>query len=73
MMGGRIVIAAFDTGKDLPTGRTRVATLHLSWTGRKPPRLTARLIVAATPAGKRMTVEVEIVPRKGKEGKETRK
>jgi hypothetical protein len=27
--GGRVILAAYSTGKDLPTGRTRVARLHV--------------------------------------------
>ena len=67
LMGGRIVIAAFDTGGDLPVGRTRVATLHLMSADEKPPRLTARLVVAASAAGKRISAGLEVVPRKEKE------
>ena len=33
MMNERVIIAAFCTGSDLPSGRTRVATLHMQITG----------------------------------------
>ena len=33
LMGGRVIIAAFNTGHDLPRGRTRVATVHLRVVG----------------------------------------
>jgi hypothetical protein len=48
---GRIVIAAFNTGKDLPTGRTRVATLHLLVRGDRDPDYVVRVQTAATPDG----------------------
>jgi hypothetical protein len=33
----RIIIAAFNTGQDLPEGRTRIATLHLQIIGDAEP------------------------------------
>jgi hypothetical protein len=32
--GGRVILAAYSTAKDLPTGRTRVARLHVMVEGR---------------------------------------
>jgi len=43
----RIVIAAFNTGEDLPRQRTRVATVMLRVKGAVPPRFSATLQVAA--------------------------
>ncbi len=48
---GRIVIAAFNTGKELPIGRTRVATLHLQIRGDRNPDYVVRVQTAATPDG----------------------
>ncbi len=33
LMNDRIIVGAFSTGKSLPTGKTRVATIHLQITG----------------------------------------
>lgn len=43
----RIIIAAFNTGTDLPTGRTRIATIHLQITGAAEPDYELVLFVAA--------------------------
>jgi hypothetical protein len=43
----RIIIAAFDTGSELPKGRTRVATIHLQITGDAEPDYELNLTVAA--------------------------
>ncbi|NMC69900.1 MAG: hypothetical protein GYA57_07525, partial [Myxococcales bacterium] len=56
----RLVLAAFDTGTDLPAGRTRVATLHLMVRGAAAPELDARLVVAADPDGRSFDAAVTI-------------
>ena len=43
----RIIIAAFDTGSELPKGRTRIATLHLQIIGDAEPDYDLKLSVAA--------------------------
>jgi hypothetical protein len=43
----RIIIAAFNTGSELPKGRTRVATIHLQIIGDAEPNYELKLIVAA--------------------------
>lgn len=48
----RLILAAFDTGTNLPTERTRVATLHLMVRGAATPELDVRLVVAADPDGR---------------------
>jgi hypothetical protein len=47
----RIIIAAFNTGVDLPTGRTRIATIHLQIIGDAEPRYELKLMAAATSEG----------------------
>ena len=49
LAGQRIVIAAFDTGGDLPRGRTRVARLMVRVRGAAAPAYDASLVVAASP------------------------
>lgn len=51
---GRIIIAAFDTGKDLPKGKTRVARLHLQVIGEAEPEYVVKLEVTASLDGKKI-------------------
>lgn len=44
----RIIVAAFDTGSDLPRGRTRVARLMVQIRGPVAPAYDATLVVAAS-------------------------
>lgn len=61
----RVILAAFSTRpkSELPTGRVRVATLHLFVTGEAPPAFEAKLRAAATHGGARIgpTVSTELV------------
>jgi len=58
LMNNRVIIAAFNTGRDLPTGRTRVARIHVQITGEQEPEYVARLQVAASTDGE----SIEAVP-----------
>jgi len=49
---GRIVVAAFSTDKELPTGKTRVAQLHVMITGEVDPQYEVTLTTAASADGK---------------------
>lgn len=60
LKGGRIIIAAFNTGNDLPHGKLRVATVHVEETGAGAPVYQAKLIVAATSSGKPIEARVWI-------------
>ncbi|MBC8468273.1 MAG: hypothetical protein H8D56_02275 [Planctomycetes bacterium] len=42
----RIIIAAFNTGSELPKGRTRIATIHLQIIGDAEPDYALKLTVA---------------------------
>ncbi|MBW7990349.1 MAG: hypothetical protein FVQ84_10095 [Planctomycetes bacterium] len=46
LANGRIIIAAFDTGSELPKGRTRIATIHLQIIGDAEPDYELKLTVA---------------------------
>lgn len=60
LQGGRVVLAAFDTGAELPAGDHRVASVHVhSQQGALPP--TARLIVAADAEGRRVDARIHLV------------
>jgi hypothetical protein len=65
LTGGRIIIAAFDTGSDLPSERTRVATLHMREVGTVEPTYRARLEVAGNPDGESVEAAVDLVPDEG--------
>ena len=55
----RVIVAAFSTADDLPTGRTRVARVHVMVTGDQPQYL-ATLAIAATAGGRPITVDLQI-------------
>jgi len=58
MQEERVVIAAFSTEtlENLPTGKTRVATIHLQTTGTERLGIQLELQTAADSAGKKITV-----------------
>ena len=51
---GRIIIAAFNTGKDLPAGKTRVARVNVAVTGDGTPMYVVKLHVAGSADGERI-------------------
>ncbi len=59
----RIILAAFDVGNELPTGKVRVARLHVQWRGpaNEQPTFTARLIASATVGGEKIDATVTLV------------
>jgi hypothetical protein len=61
LQGGRIILAAFNTGSDLPRGRTRVATLHMRQ-AQADVTYEAKLIAAAGQDGRRISAKVETQP-----------
>ena len=54
----RIIIAAFNTGRDLPKGRTRIATIHLQIIGDTEPEYKLDLTVAADADGKEIPAQI---------------
>lgn len=58
LMNNRIIIADFNTGSDLPKGRTRIATLHLQIIGDAEPEYELELAVAAEANGNEIPVEI---------------
>lgn len=55
LMHDRVIIAAFNTGKDLPTGKTRVARVHVEISGNEEPQYDVQLIVAGGADGNPIT------------------
>ncbi len=60
LQSGRIIIAAFDTGGDLPTGKTRIARVHVWITGDVTPEYDAALIVAGAAEGEEIPATVSV-------------
>jgi hypothetical protein len=56
----RIVLAAFSTAPELPSGRTRVARLHVQATG--DAAYEAKLQAAGSREGEHIEAKVEVVP-----------
>lgn len=64
LQGGRVLVAALATGDDLPSGRIRVARLHVALT-RSPDAAFTPLVqhaVVADPAGRRIRAALAIRP-----------
>ena len=57
----RVIIADFSTlpNEQLPTGRTRIATIHLMTTGDDDPAFETHLVASATTDGTRIHVTVQ--------------
>jgi len=60
LMNDRIIIAAFNTGTDLPHGRTRIATIHLQIRGDTQPQYELKLIVAAGAEGENLPAKLTL-------------
>lgn len=60
----RVILAAFSTQPkaELPTGKIRVATVHLQVTGEVEPEFETKLQAAANHAGKKISSTVSIEP-----------
>ena len=58
----RVILAAFSTERALPTGRTRVATVHVQYRG-KVPQYSAQLTAAASADGKVLPVLLKLQPK----------
>lgn len=60
LMQERVILAAFNTGGDLPMGRTRVARVHLRIAGDAEPVYAVELRTAASAAGAEISAVVSI-------------
>ena len=54
----RIIVAALNTGRDLPTGRSRITTIHLQIIGDIQPEYELDLIVAANADGENIPAKI---------------
>lgn len=55
-----IIIAAFNTGQNLPRDKTRVARLHVQVMGEAEPEYVVKLEVAASPEGKKIAASATL-------------
>lgn len=62
LQGGRIILAAFSTGADLPRGRTRIGTVHVREIDGQAAEYEPRLIVCATRNGERIPAQAAAIP-----------
>lgn len=60
LSGSRVILAALNTGTDLPKDKTRVARLHLRVTGAGQPVFSAKMIVAASSNDKTIPADVSV-------------
>jgi hypothetical protein len=60
LMNERIILAAFNTGDALPTGRTRIATVHLQIIGDTEPQYELDLTVAADRDGRDLAADLTL-------------
>jgi hypothetical protein len=61
LAGGRIIVAAFSTAGELPTGETRVARLHLQMTGEGKRAYVVRMMAAADGDGQRILASARVM------------
>ncbi len=68
MQEERVIIAAFSTAKpeNLPTGRTRVATIHMQTVGPIPPAFQLKVQTAGDSAGNKILVTATCEEKKSK-------
>ena len=62
---GRIILAAFNTGKNLPDTRTRVARVHLMISGDSSPEIKVKKIAFASGAGDKIGASLTLGTLKG--------
>ena len=62
----RVIIASFSTAAatDLPTGKTRVATIHYQTTDTQPPRFGLKLQTAGDAKGNKISAQASFTERK---------
>ncbi|MGQ9651736.1 MAG: hypothetical protein ACUVXJ_16655 [Phycisphaerae bacterium] len=65
MSRDHVIIAAFNTGKDLPEGKTRVARIHVQITGEQKPEYVIKLEVAASSEAQPISGEIATVSEGG--------
>lgn len=57
----RVILAAFSTAEDLPSGRSRVARIQVQLTGPGPREYRTELTISATKDGQQIPAQISIV------------
>jgi hypothetical protein len=60
MMNHRVILAAFNTGSELPAGKSRVARVHVQVSGDVTPQYACKLVLAAASDGQRMAATASV-------------
>jgi hypothetical protein len=60
LSGNRVILAALNTGADVPRDKTRVARLHLRIQGTDKPTMSSKLIVAASSNEQKIQADVTV-------------
>jgi len=60
MNNNRVILAAFSTADELPSGRSRVARVHVQFQGPEPHKFETRLDVSATTDGKPIPATISL-------------
>jgi len=60
LANNRVIIAGFSTAAEVPTGRTRIATIHLQITGRTEPKYELEVAATADSEGQKIPAEITI-------------
>lgn len=61
MKQNRVILAAFNTGDELPVGKTRIARVHVMVSGQIEPAYSARLTVSASAEGDAIPANISVV------------
>jgi hypothetical protein len=62
---GRVIVAAFHVGGDLPRGKVRIARVHWAIPEGAAPEITGKLVVATDGSGNQINTSVQVVPFEG--------
>ena len=65
MNNNRVILAAFNTGNDLPSGRSRVARIHVQLQGPGQTEYRTKLAVSATTDGEQIPATVSVSKARG--------
>jgi hypothetical protein len=60
LSGNRVILAALNTGADVPKDKIRVARLHLRIVGKEKPTMSSKLIVAASSNEQKIEADVTV-------------
>jgi hypothetical protein len=60
LMNGRVILAAFNTGADLPATKTRVARVHVRIAGAEQPQYSISMEAAADASGRPIAVTASV-------------